>query len=47
VVRRDEVVRHLRFRLEREEWARRRRDDIELAGLEPCLPLLGAEAASA
>lgn len=47
VVRRDEVVRHLRFRLEREEWARRWRDDIELVGLEPCLPLLGAEATPA
>jgi len=47
VVRRDEVVRHLRFRMERDEWARRRREDIELVGLEPCLPLLGAEAAPA
>jgi RimJ/RimL family protein N-acetyltransferase len=47
VVRRDEVVRHLRFRLERDEWARRRRDDIELEGLEACVPLLGAEAAPA
>jgi RimJ/RimL family protein N-acetyltransferase len=42
VLRRDEAVRHLRFRLERDEWARRRRDDIELDGLEPCLSLLGA-----
>src|SRR5262249_35832774 len=47
LVRGDEVARHLRFRLERDEWTRRRRDDIELEGLEPCLPLLGAEAAPA
>ena len=40
--RRGEAARHLRLRLERDEWRRRRRDDILVAGLEPCLPLLGA-----
>jgi len=29
-------------RLERDEWERRRRGDIVLEGLEPCLSLLGA-----
>lgn len=33
--------RELRFVLERADWDARRRDDIELVGLEPCLPLLG------
>lgn len=41
-LRRGEASRHLRLRLERDEWERRRRDDIVLEGLEPCLPLLGA-----
>lgn len=41
-VRRGEAARHLAFRLERAEWERRRRDDIVLEGVEPCLPLLGA-----
>ena len=34
-------ARHRRFLLERDEWEARRRDDIEVIGLEPCLPLLG------
>lgn len=34
--------REIRFRLERERWEERRRDDIVIEGLEPCLPLLGA-----
>jgi len=34
-------ARHRRFRLERDDWLARRRDDIEVTGLEPCLPLLG------
>jgi RimJ/RimL family protein N-acetyltransferase len=42
MVRRGGASRHLRFRLERDEWERRRRDDIVLEGVEPCLPLLGA-----
>lgn len=34
-------ARHLNFLLQLSTWEHRRRDDIELAGLEPCLPLLG------
>lgn len=34
--------RELRFRLPREIWEQRRRDDIVIEGLEPCLELLGA-----
>jgi len=33
---------HQNFRLTREAWEARRRDDIALHGLEPCLALLGA-----
>ena len=33
--------RHRRFVLERDDWLARRRDDIVVSGLEPCLPLLG------
>jgi len=33
-------ARQLRFRLERAAWEARRRDDISIEGLEPCLPLL-------
>ena len=29
----------VRFRLSREAWERRRREDIEILGLEPCLDL--------
>ena len=29
------------FVMTRERWQQRRRDDIEMGGLEPCLPLLG------
>lgn len=44
VLRRDtEPTRMLRFRMPRGYWETNlRRDDIELDGLEPCLPLLGA-----
>jgi RimJ/RimL family protein N-acetyltransferase len=35
------AARHLRFVLTRERWEERRRDDIEVHGLEPCLPILG------
>ena len=31
-----------RFKLERVDWERRRRDDIVIENLEPCLPLFGA-----
>jgi RimJ/RimL family protein N-acetyltransferase len=34
-------ARLLRYALTRERWAARRRDDIEVTGLDPCLPLLG------
>jgi RimJ/RimL family protein N-acetyltransferase len=34
-------ARLLRYALSRERWAIRRRDDIEVTGLAPCLPLLG------
>ena len=37
----EERRRELRFALERADWEARRRDDIEVVGLEPCLPLLG------
>lgn len=40
--RRGEAARHLLLRLDRAEWERRRRDDIVLEGVEPCLPFLGA-----
>lgn len=33
--------RHLRFVLARADWESRRRGDITIEGLEPCLPLLG------
>ena len=36
-------ARHLRFVMERSAWERSQRDDVELVGLEPCLPLLGVE----
>ena len=32
----------IRFRLTRDAWERTRRPDVELAGVEPCLTLLGA-----
>lgn len=41
MVRNGERARQLRLRLEHDEWERRRRDDIVIAGLAPCLPLLG------
>jgi len=31
------------FALDREDWERRRRDDIAIEGLGPCLPLLGLD----
>jgi RimJ/RimL family protein N-acetyltransferase len=34
-------VRHLRFVMSRAEWEARRRDDITIENLEPCLDLLG------
>ncbi|MGH9185858.1 MAG: GNAT family N-acetyltransferase [Acidimicrobiales bacterium] len=40
-VRRGAPTRMLSFELDRAAWETRRRDDIHLEGLEPCLPLLG------
>lgn len=37
-------AKHLRFVLERADWAQRRRNDIEVVGLDPCLRLLGLDA---
>jgi RimJ/RimL family protein N-acetyltransferase len=37
--RRDGSARTIRFRMERAEWERRRRDDIEIDGLEGCLEM--------
>jgi RimJ/RimL family protein N-acetyltransferase len=39
--RRGEVAQLLRWRLARDEWAPRRRTDIELSGVEECKPVLG------
>jgi hypothetical protein len=33
----------LRWRLTRERWYQRRRDDIELVGVADCLPVLGQD----
>jgi hypothetical protein len=35
--------RRLSFRMPREVWLTRRRNDIEIAGLGPCLALFGLE----
>jgi RimJ/RimL family protein N-acetyltransferase len=34
-------AKHLRFVLERADWEKQRRNDIEVVGLKPCLRLLG------
>ena len=39
-----QAARHLRFVLTRERWERR--DDIQVSGLDPCLPLLGVNGPS-
>lgn len=39
-------ARELRFLMDREHFATLRRDDIEIIGLAPCLPLFGLEARS-
>jgi RimJ/RimL family protein N-acetyltransferase len=41
MLRRDLPDRMLRFRMTRSAWEAVRRDDIEVEGLAPCLPLLG------
>lgn len=35
------AVREIRFRLEREAWEKSARPEVEIGGLEPCLPLFG------
>jgi RimJ/RimL family protein N-acetyltransferase len=40
---RDKSGHHLRFKLEREDWERRRRDDVVIENLAPCLPMFGVE----
>jgi len=35
--------RAIRFRLERQVWQRNRRGDIQIHGLEPCLPMFGLD----
>jgi RimJ/RimL family protein N-acetyltransferase len=42
MARRGEPTPHLRYRLTRERWEREHVEDIEIHGLEACLPLLGA-----
>lgn len=44
---RGKPVRAIRFLLQREVWEQRRRADIQIHGLEPCLPMFGLEAKSA
>jgi len=41
VVRRGEAAWHTTFRMSREEWERRQRDDVVIDGLAPCLELFG------
>jgi RimJ/RimL family protein N-acetyltransferase len=41
-LRRDRPERQFRLRLSREAWEQRRRDDIHIVGLDPCLELFGA-----
>ena len=43
---RDKAGHHLRFKLEREDWERRRRDDIVIENLAPCLPMFGVESSA-
>jgi RimJ/RimL family protein N-acetyltransferase len=40
-MRRDNADKQLHFQLTRERWELRRRDDIEIEGLEPCLEMFG------
>jgi RimJ/RimL family protein N-acetyltransferase len=42
--RRGEPAELYRWRLTREQWSARRRDDIELVGVAECLPVLGIQA---
>lgn len=40
-IRRGKAATQIRLRLSRSDWERRRRSDITISGLEPCLPLFG------
>jgi len=42
MLRGDKPDREIRLVLHRERWEQHRRDDIEIVGLEPCLPFFGA-----
>ena len=42
--RRGKSARLLRYRLSRERWEQQERQAVEVEGVEPCLPLLGASA---
>lgn len=44
-MRRDAADRQLHYAMDRVDWESRRRDDIEIEGLQPCLPLLGLDSA--
>lgn len=44
--RRGEAAELNRWLLTREEWSKRRRDDIELVGVAECLPVLGIDAST-
>lgn len=44
---RGKPVRAIRFLLQREVWEQRRRADIQIHGLEPCLPMFGLDTKSA
>jgi RimJ/RimL family protein N-acetyltransferase len=41
--RRGEAAELNRWRLTREQWSKRRRDDIEFVGVADCLPVLGID----
>jgi RimJ/RimL family protein N-acetyltransferase len=47
VERRGQRARHLRLLLQRSIWERNRRDDIEIHGLDACLPMFGLDKKSA
>ncbi len=40
---RGKLTRPVRLLLTRQDWQKRRRDDIEIPGLEPCLPMFGLD----
>ena len=43
LLRRGEPARLIRLVLHRRDWEKNRRDDIQIHGLEPCLPMFGIE----